>query len=296
MGNVLVTKKSNYYEQFFNEIKNETGENRAIVVSTVLCAAMGNDLAGGVFLSQLIYWSDKGKRLDGYVWKSASEWKKETFLSNYQIVKIRKKLLKLGLIEAKLQKAQGTPTVHYKLNRDNLEKWILNFIKNQSKNFKNGNSKNSTSITETTTEIYTDSTTTVQSGSYGSNVDIQTDVVVLGEENDERSRVDLNKSYGIHEIRSELETMGVTVHSATIADWVKRYDASQVWKQVKNLKMELKKKKIAGKRIASPGGWINSALAKNYEVVDISTKNRVKTEEELEKAAQQERALINMLD
>ena len=74
------------------------------------------DIETAAFLSQLIYWSDKGKRQDGWIYKSDKEWKEELFISRYAIRKARKKLKDMGILETRIKRANGSPTVHYKLN------------------------------------------------------------------------------------------------------------------------------------------------------------------------------------
>lgn len=110
-----------------------------------------NSLDGGVFLSQLIYWSDHSMRSDRFFYKSAKEWHDEIYISKHQIDKHTKKLEELEILEIKKIKANGSPTLHYKINIERLNTCIYSFFKNlemENENFINGNSKNDKSISE----------------------------------------------------------------------------------------------------------------------------------------------------
>jgi hypothetical protein len=55
---------------------------------------------GAVFLSQLIYWTDRPKkRRDGYFYKSVSEWCEELDITEYQVERARAFLKKKGVLE-----------------------------------------------------------------------------------------------------------------------------------------------------------------------------------------------------
>ena len=89
-------------------------------------------LAGGiedaVFLSQLLYWSDRCLRHDRWVWKSAREWKLELGLSRYQVAAITKRLVALGIVETRLKKANGAPTTYYHIRAGQLSSRIQSVV------------------------------------------------------------------------------------------------------------------------------------------------------------------------
>jgi len=72
------------------------------------------DIPSAIYYQQLYYWSDKGKRNDGWFYKTVKEMEDETTLSRYQQDKARKTLLRRGFIEAKKMMANGSPTYHYR--------------------------------------------------------------------------------------------------------------------------------------------------------------------------------------
>lgn len=68
-----------------------------------------------ILLSQLEYWSDKTGRNDGWLYKTKEELTDETSLSRFQQDQARGKLQALGLIETKVRRANGKPTIHYRV-------------------------------------------------------------------------------------------------------------------------------------------------------------------------------------
>lgn len=121
-------------------------------------ARVAGGVKAGVFLSQLLYWSDKGKREDGYIWKTQEEWETETALTRREQEGARKILKAKGLLK---EKREGIPAkLHYKINIDLLyilldelyvqtsmhETAILDDTEQP-----NSNEQNSQSITKSTT-------------------------------------------------------------------------------------------------------------------------------------------------
>lgn len=136
-------------------------ENK-IALDRTFCQFMGS-LEGGVFLSQLLYWSDKGKRRNSF-YKSYKQWHDETFLSKYQVNQAAKQCIEMGFLTTEVRRAEGSPTVHYHIEPDKFLDLILAFVRNQSvemeskkfdypddEKIDDGKSNNSPSLTETTT-------------------------------------------------------------------------------------------------------------------------------------------------
>ena len=113
-----------------------------------------------VFLAQLIYWSDKSTRTDKFVYKTANDWKKEIGLGRSQLESFTAEFKKLGFLETKVKRAEGNPTVHYKLD---LEKFLISFSEflttRYTQNSQNQMLENDESLTENTTENTTQSIT-----------------------------------------------------------------------------------------------------------------------------------------
>lgn len=94
-------------------MRHTTGPGSKIVVEKIFCAIMGS-LTGGVFLSRLVYWHNKGGRSDGFFYKGASEWEREVYISRYYVKKHSAELEEMGLLETKLTNANGAPTYHFR--------------------------------------------------------------------------------------------------------------------------------------------------------------------------------------
>ena len=83
-----------------------------------LFADIAGSVGGGVFLSQLYYWSEKTDDPQGWIYKTAAEWYDETMLGRRELDSIRKVLKEKGIIKEKLA---GVPaTVHYKIEWNEL--------------------------------------------------------------------------------------------------------------------------------------------------------------------------------
>lgn len=144
-------------------IENTTGEEvKVIAVPIELIHFMGKINSRGktqkaVFFAQLIYWSDKGTRRDGFIYKTQKEWSRETGLSEEQISDYTEELELFGLIETKLKKANGSPTGHYKVNMTFFLDSFKEFLRNRIReNKENQIGENENSLTENTTKNTTD--------------------------------------------------------------------------------------------------------------------------------------------
>ena len=133
-----------------------TGQQNMIGTPKALVEFVG-ELDGGTLLSQMIYYSDKGKRRDGFFYKTYEEWHSEIFMSEYRIRKWVKVFKDAEWLETKIKKANGNPTVHYRFNFDTFSVSFLKFLKERNqKNSTNDTLKTSESLTETTTETTTE--------------------------------------------------------------------------------------------------------------------------------------------
>jgi len=81
-------------------------------------ARVGGSITAGVFLSQMLYWTDKGKLANGWIWKTQEEWTKETALTKAEQVTARRHLKERGLLE---EKYGGIPRqLYYRLNMERM--------------------------------------------------------------------------------------------------------------------------------------------------------------------------------
>lgn len=105
---------------------------------------VAEDLIAGLLLSQIVYWNlpnKEGKtklrvKIDGELWlaKGREDWWEEIRISAKQFDRASKILIEKGIIEKKLKKFDGLPTIHIKLNFDVLLKGIDKVLKPQPEN------------------------------------------------------------------------------------------------------------------------------------------------------------------
>ena len=130
-----------------------SGQANMLVIPRVYIDLMGS-IEGGLLLSQMIYWSDRSKRDDGYFFKSYDEWNQETSLSKHKVAGLVNKMKDAGFLETQVMKAYGSPTVHYRISFSDFRKWLVKeFNYGKLKGLTMESEKPSLSITETTTEI-----------------------------------------------------------------------------------------------------------------------------------------------
>jgi hypothetical protein len=139
-------------KEYFNLIKAFAGNANILSVPRIFISYTG-DLNSALLLSQLLFWSDKGTNRD-WIYKTYAELTEEITLSEYQIRKAAKKLTEMDILETKVKRANGSPTVHYHLKSDEFSVSILKFLQypNQ-RNLSIQPEETQDSLTEITTEI-----------------------------------------------------------------------------------------------------------------------------------------------
>jgi len=88
----------------------------------------------GIFVSQLLYWQDKGKNREGWIYKSIPELQKETGLSRYNQETAIKKCVELGFLETKLT-GRVPRTRHFRLNIETLKELIPSMMDSHGLNY-----------------------------------------------------------------------------------------------------------------------------------------------------------------
>jgi hypothetical protein len=143
-------QKESFQQEVFAMIESRKELPQGKVVVPQVLIKYAGDTEAALFLSQLIYWCDKGKSPDGWIYKKADEWLSETGLSRYQVRRAADILVKKGFLQTKLKKANGHPTTHYKFNRQVFADAFFKFLQKESEKFTNGTLKIGNSITEST--------------------------------------------------------------------------------------------------------------------------------------------------
>ena len=133
-----------------------SGQSNVIPIP-VIYLEITEDYPTAALLNQMVYWSDRTKRNDGYFYKSYKEWEEELHLSKYQVRRSTDKLKELNIVETALKKANGAPTLHYKIDLNTLQDWIVKKLNNgKLRNLTMDSEETSKSLTEITTEITTE--------------------------------------------------------------------------------------------------------------------------------------------
>lgn len=128
-------------------------EDRPVAYHPDIARIVGG-VKAAVFLCQLLYWTGKGKRPDGFIWKTQAEMEKETGLSRYEQEGARKKL---GALEVLEEKRMGIPAkLHYRVNTSRLLALMETFYKQDCGKPTNKIAENPQTIPEITPEITTE--------------------------------------------------------------------------------------------------------------------------------------------
>jgi len=84
-------------------------------------------VTGALFLSQLLYWSDRGSEGSGWIYKTQAEWTDETGMTRREQETARRQLREAGVIE---ERYKGLPAkLFYRINFDALSEFIEGQVK-----------------------------------------------------------------------------------------------------------------------------------------------------------------------
>lgn len=78
-----------------------------------------------LLFQQICFWSDKGRRDDGVIYKTALDIERETTLTERVQLRAKKKLKALGVLDYWLEKVKGAPVCHYRINWQILRNRIM---------------------------------------------------------------------------------------------------------------------------------------------------------------------------
>lgn len=141
--------KNRYKSQITDLITQLVGQSNVLTIHVAMIDATGS-IDAALFLSQLLYWSDRGSLSGGWIAKTYEDWYSEIRLSKYEVSKAAKTLADAG-VQTKLAKWNGAPTVHYRIDKGMFSKWIVKKLDNPS-------SRNLTIECEETSQTYTETT------------------------------------------------------------------------------------------------------------------------------------------
>ena len=92
-------------------------------------------IQAGILLSQLLYWQGKGKRVDGFIYKTADDIRSELGMTRSNQETAIKQLLSLGVIDYKL--SQVPARRHFKVNIEKLHEVLPSLKKTSKLNYPN---------------------------------------------------------------------------------------------------------------------------------------------------------------
>jgi len=97
-------------------------------VSALIAKAIGDQNAG-LMAVRLLHWFPRSKKAGGWVYKSWRDWNAECNLSQAQVKRVHSNgFLEAIGIERTIMKANGTPTVHYRLDEKRLIHRLAEFL------------------------------------------------------------------------------------------------------------------------------------------------------------------------
>ncbi len=97
-------------------------------VSSLIAKVIGDQNAG-LMAVRLLHWFPRAKKIGGWVYKSWRDWNAECNLSQSQVKRVHSNgFLEVIGIERTIMKANGTPTVHYRLDENQLVQRLAEFL------------------------------------------------------------------------------------------------------------------------------------------------------------------------
>lgn len=138
---------------------------RPVAFHPVLARAFGG-VNEALLWQQIHYWSDKGRLEDGWIYKTKEELEEETTLTRDQQDRARKNLEKLGVLKTEVRKANGAPTLHYKVDEDAVVSLISGISDKRETSFSNSGKPAFPLYTESTTHISEQSSRNVSEDSF----------------------------------------------------------------------------------------------------------------------------------
>jgi hypothetical protein len=149
-----------YQRQMYSLIENTTGQANILTIPVMYINYTGS-IEAALLLSQLCYWTSRTQNSEGWIYKTNKEWQEEIHLKEYSIRKATKVLVDMDIIEVQIKRANGSPTLHYRIKQVEFLNSILRFLKNETLNSQKPTCENTKTLTDTTTETTPKTTTNI---------------------------------------------------------------------------------------------------------------------------------------
>lgn len=231
-GTAYKSAKLSNFDKMTSVIKKATDKNLQSVIIPLELFEYAGDVQKAVFLARLIYLSDKGSKSGGWIWKTYSDWKAETGLSQSQVERIildfhdKRKIIEVKKMMAASKNGNASHTWHYRLLMD---KFLVEFKKflvvRSRKNSGLEPEESAGSITESTYRHTTDNTL-YEVNNFGQEIKKEEEEIVKEENWDDIITTDFDEDYYSEEDCSEAATqiIGVSLPSTFVPSL-----ESQIW-------------------------------------------------------------------
>lgn len=137
--------------EIFQLVASFSGQANVVTIPVAFIEITG-DMQLGALLAQAVYWTDKlPPDRHGWFYKSSDEWQREIHVTDYAVRKFKQ----LPYILTEKRKANGAPTLHWKVDTnlltDTISEWIRGKQRNESLSSTNpGLVESNESLTEIT--------------------------------------------------------------------------------------------------------------------------------------------------
>jgi hypothetical protein len=126
-GSELNGKKDAFRERINGLIGDSLGNNYVLGIPQSFIKYTGS-LEAAAFLAQMVHWTPRAKRRDGFIFKKNAEWFDETGLKRYSLSTAAKTLEAKGVLQMQKMMAYGSPTWHYRLDMEAFERSFREFL------------------------------------------------------------------------------------------------------------------------------------------------------------------------
>ena len=116
-----------------------SGQGNVVSIQKEYLVLCDYDYEAAVFLSQIIYWSDKSYLEDGWIYKTYAEWEKELFIKERKLRRLKDYLVAKGYIEMKILHRNGIPVCHWRVTVKVIDSLLMLYTgKNQEESQNHG--------------------------------------------------------------------------------------------------------------------------------------------------------------
>lgn len=190
-------------------------------------------VTGALFLSQLLYWSDRGSEGNGWIYKTQAEWTDETGLSRREQETARRQLREAGVIE---ECYKGLPAkLFYRINFDALSDYLERQVKVAEKRA----SKDGGNVHPVCTKAPTKSGGKRQS----TNTETTTEITAVAAAHDSTSVSEIKTAAAADSVESKIEAakqLGAVVQNTedqlAIADLINEFGLEQVTEAIRSVR------------------------------------------------------------